>query len=120
MARTQVPNALKNCGLRGRVACRKPLLRKANIQKRLRFAKEHVNWTLEDWKKVLFTDESKFDLFGTNRRIYVRRRKNERYLNTCLSHTVKHGGGSIMVWGAISFNGVGPLKWIEGIMGQKV
>ena len=116
---TTVRNAFKKCGLVGRVACRKPLLRPNNIKKRLALTRKHVHWTLEDWKKVLFTDESKFELFGSNRRIYVRRRKHERYLAACLVPTVKHGGGSIMVWGAISLQGVGPLKKITGIMDKK-
>ena len=30
--------------------------------------------------------------------------------------TVKHGGGSVMVWGCFSHAGVGQLKIIEGIM----
>ena len=89
-------------------------------KKRLRFARDHVQWTEDDWSKVLFTDESKFELFGTNRRMFVRRRKNELYINACLSPTVKYGGGSIMVWGAISLNGMGKLNRIHGIMDQRV
>lgn len=100
----------------GRVACKKPLLRKYNLRKRLRFAKQHVHWTVKQWVKVLFTDESKFEVFGNHRRIIVRRRPGERYESRCLVPTVKHGGGSIMVWGGISAAGALPLKLITGIM----
>lgn len=44
-----------------------------NIAKRLHFAKDHVNWSNEQWDKVLFTDESKFEVFGSKRRNFVRR-----------------------------------------------
>lgn len=102
--------------MRGRIGAKKPLLRKANIQKRLKFAKEHVNWTTEQWNNVLFTDESKFEMFGCKRRVFVRRMPNERFIKECLVPTVKHGGGSVMVWGGICAKGVVPLLRIRGIM----
>ena len=46
----------------------KPYLRLANKRKRLIWAKEHRHWTEEDWNKVLWTDESKFEVFGSHRR----------------------------------------------------
>jgi hypothetical protein len=67
----------------GRVACRKPLLSAKNIIKRLRFAKKHVKWSKKKWKQVLFTDESKFEIFGSNRRTFVRRIANERFIKEC-------------------------------------
>ena len=88
--------------------------------KRLRFAQQHKDWTKEDWYRVLWTDESKFEQFGNKRRVYVRRREGERYLDECLSPTVKHGGGSIMVWGGISASGTSDLVKIDGIMDKKV
>ncbi|XP_073491836.1 uncharacterized protein [Aquarana catesbeiana] len=51
-----VKRRLRDFGLQGRVAKKKPYLRLANKRKRLRWAKEHRQWTEEDWKKVLWTD----------------------------------------------------------------
>ena len=39
---------------------KKPLLTDAMREKRLKFARDHLNWTVEDWAKVMFTDESTF------------------------------------------------------------
>ena len=58
-------------GLRGSVAAKKPLLRKANKVKRLQWACKHANWTISQWKTVVWSDESKFELFGNKRRIFV-------------------------------------------------
>lgn len=100
----------------GRVALKKPLLRKENIEKRYRFAIEHKDWTVEQWNRVLWTDESKFELFGTKRRVHIRRGIHEKTMKECIVPTVKHGGGSIMVWGGMCSSGVIPLVQIEGIM----
>lgn len=82
----------------------------------MKWAREHRNWTNEDWGKVLWTDESQFMLFGANKRFYIRRRKGEKYLNECLHPTMKHGKGSVMVWGGFSSKGTSPLKLISGKM----
>ena len=65
---------LLKSGLRGCVAIRKPLLRRANKEKRLKYAKQHKDWAQEMFNRVLYTDESKFEIFGTKRRQHVRRR----------------------------------------------
>lgn len=111
-----VKNRLRSAGLFGRVAARKPYLSSENKRKRLAWAKLHKNWTIEDWKQVLWSDESKFEFFGSKRRQYVRRKQGERYKPECLQSTVKFGGGKINVWGCFSYDGVGTLYKIEGIM----
>ena len=50
----------------------------------------------------------------------MRRRTGERLNDDCISPTVKHGGGHIMVWGSFPGGGVGDLVKIEGIMDKKV
>ncbi len=49
------------------------------------------------WNHVLWTDESKVNLFDSDGVQHVWRRPVEEYQENCALPTVKHGGGSIMV-----------------------
>ena len=68
----------------------------------------------------MFSDESKFNLFGSDGRENVWRKPNQEMFPKNLRSTVKHGGGSVMVWGCMSAAGVGRLHFIDGIMDQNV
>lgn len=111
-ART-VQRRLVEFGLFGRIAAKKPHVNTLNKKKRLRFAKEHEHWTIENWKNILWSDESKFNLCYSDGIRYVRRPVNTRFNPRYTIGTFKHGGGNIMVWGAFSYFGVGPLYWIK-------
>ena len=119
VSRSPVKRRLVEGGLKGRVAVSKPLLRSQNKQKRLLWARKFKDYTKKDWENVLFMDESKFEIYGNKRRIYVRRRTNEKFLSSCIKPTVKHGGGNIQVWGCFSKNGVGDLYKIENKLEKK-
>ena len=116
VSKSTVKRRLKEAGLRGCVAVRKPLLRPQNRRKRLQWAKEHASWTVQQWKRVLWTDESKFEVFGSHRRVYVRRRDTEKFHKDCVQPTVKHGGASVMVRGCFGGQKVGDIAQIKGIM----
>ena len=47
--------------------------------------------------QVIFSDETKINLFASDGRVYVRRKVGQRYNKKNLKSTVKHGGGNIMV-----------------------
>ena len=79
-----VRKTLKAADLGCYVAVRKPMLRKRNKHKRLVWARTHKTWTPVQWRKVMFTDEKKFELFGNSLRQYVRRRRGERYKSDCV------------------------------------
>ena len=111
-----IKNRLMKAGLTRRVAAKKPLLRKVNKVKRLQWARKHANWTISQWKTVVWSDESKFELFGNKRRIFVRRHHNERYVPQCIVPTVKDGGGSIMIWDCFAGHKIGDLIRVRGIM----
>ncbi len=82
---------------------------------RLKFAKDHLDDSEEAWEKVMWSDETKIELFGINstRRVW---RKKDEYNPKNTIPTVKHGGGNIMLWGCFSAKGTGRLYRIEGRM----
>ena len=81
---------------------------------------EHRHWTTKQWSRVVWSDESKFNLFASDGIRYVRRPNGEMMNVKYTLPTVKHGGGNIMVWGCFSRDGVGPLHRVEGIMDRFV
>ncbi|GFX40025.1 transposable element Tcb1 transposase [Trichonephila clavipes] len=79
----------------------------------LDFANEYVNKPPQFWGKVLFSDESKFCIFGIKGRKLVWRKLGTALEKENLVPTVKHGGGGVMVWGCMAANGVGRLTFID-------
>lgn len=104
------------CGLFGRVARKKPYVNKRSRLKRLRFAKEMLNKPLEYWDRVIWSDESKFNIFGSDGKVMVWRTPHEEFEPNCTVPTVKHGGGSVMIWGCFTQRGVGNLCILDRIM----
>ena len=72
------------------------------MKKRLVWPKKHEQWTLDRWKTVLWSDESKFDIFGSNRHVFVRRIVGERRISAFVITTVKLGVGGVMVCGCFA------------------
>jgi transposase len=119
VADRHVRRILQKNGLNGRVCSRKPLLRPANKVKRMRFARKHVNKPVSFWRRVLFSDEKKIELFNTKRRKYCRRRNGEPLRDDTIQPTVKHGGGSIMIWACMMGERTGDLYHVKGILEKK-
>ena len=88
-------------GFRNRIARQKPYLTIAHKTKRLAFAKEHRHWTENDWKNVIWTDESSFELGKMSRQIRVWRKPHETYASQCLAPIFKSSRSSVMVWGVL-------------------
>ncbi|GFU36386.1 transposable element Tc1 transposase [Trichonephila clavipes] len=68
------------------------------------------------WNEVIFSDESNFNIFDSDGRRMVWRKPNTSYHPKHTTPTVKHEGGSVMVWGCVAALGVGKLVFIDGIM----
>ena len=113
-----VKSRLRKNKLFGRVARKKPLVSKCNLVSRLKFAKQHVHKDLCFWQNVLWTDESKFNLFGSDGKQYVRCPQNQELSPRYTLKTVNHGGGNVIVWGSFSWCDVGPLHRIQWTIDQ--
>lgn len=73
---------------------------------RLQFAKDHKNWTIEDWEDVAWSDEFQFLVQDLDGRAKI-------WCNgvnpSCLVLTVQAGGiGSVMEWRIFSWHTLGP------------
>ncbi len=81
-------------------------------QRRLTWAKQKKNWTVAQWSKVLFSDESKFCISFGNQGPRVWRKGGEAHSPSCLKSSVKFPQ-SVMIWGAMSSAGVGRLCFLK-------
>ncbi len=75
---------------------------------RLQFAQAHQNGTIEDWKNVAWSDESRFLLRHSDDRVRIWRKGHESMNPSCLVSMVQAGGG-VMVVGDIFLAHLGPL-----------
>ncbi|MBW0579220.1 hypothetical protein O181_118935 [Austropuccinia psidii MF-1] len=57
-----VQRVLHKEGIFSRISIIKPQLQPHHFDKRLAFARSHVYWSVEDWKKVIWTDKSSSEL----------------------------------------------------------
>ena len=91
-----------------------PKLTEKQRKHRLSFAKEHKNWTKKDWQRVLWSDESPFELFHSPNR------QNDRVWAADGSDvpdfpTVKHPA-KVHVWGTRTFRAFSELHVVAGII----
>jgi transposase len=59
---------LKIAGLKPVVKQKRPFLSIKHKRARLDFATKYLHWTLEDWKHVIFSDETKINRLGSDGR----------------------------------------------------
>ncbi len=110
---------MQDMGFSCRIPCVKPLLNNRQRQKRLAWAKDKKDWTAAEWSKVMFSDESKFCISFGNQGPRVWRKRGEAQNPRCLRSSVKFPQ-SVMVWGAMSSAGVGPLCFLRSMVNTAV
>ena len=120
ISESTIRRRLYEIGLNGRVARKKPYVNKDNRVQRLYYAKMYLEKPLGYWNEVLWSDETKFNLFGSDGKVMVWRTTKEEMEPKCTVPTVKRGGGSVMCWGCMLSAGVGKLAFIDGNMTREM
>ena len=83
---------------------------------RLQWAQRHFRWGRQQWARILFSDESRFNLSHHDGRIRVFSRRGKRFADNCLIERDRFGGGSVMVWGSIMDRRKTNLIVVQGIL----
>ena len=105
---TVLRRAFEDEGYHRRVARKKPFLNEISKQQRLEWCLAHRQWTVENWMRVIWTDEASFAVGGVRGRIWVTRSPEEEYNEDCLVPKFKKLSG-LMIWRAFIGIEKGPL-----------
>ena len=98
---------LRKIGIQSRKKAKKPFLSKAHKQARLRWAQAHQHWTVDDWKRIIFSDKTKINLWDADRLKYCLRKQDAPLQPFHIEETIKHGGSNLMFWGCMTSKGLG-------------
>ena len=96
-------------GLGSYIAAAKPSLREPNVALRLQWALDHQHWTIEQWKCVIWSDESSLWVGVNSRRQWVIRPPGERLNRKYVKKTFKSAQVKVMVWACFTGERLGPL-----------
>ena len=70
-----------------------------HICQHLDFATKYQHWTTEDWKHVIWSDETKINHLGSDGCEWVWKKPGGIMTEQHVKGTVKFGSGSLMIWG---------------------
>ena len=79
-------------------------------------ALSHEHWIVDDWKCVVWSDKTKINHIGSDGRKWVWKRAGKSLSNRLVEGTVKFRGGSVMMWGCMTWEGAGMACKIDGKM----
>ena len=94
-----IRNCLKSAGRKSRRIIKRPLLADRHRRTRYAWCLTRRGWNFRTWRKIHWSDESRFLLHVTEGRMRVWRHKNTAYTPSNIQPTVPYGGGSVIVWG---------------------
>jgi hypothetical protein len=115
-----VRHTLKEAGLKAGSKKNKPQLLEKHYEQRRTFALKHRYWTVEDWKRVVWSDETKVNRVGFGGREWVWKRPGSAITEQHVKGKVKFGGGGLMMWGCMTAQGVGYACRINGGLDGKL
>lgn len=120
VSQSTICRRLRSVGLNSYRPLKFPRLEESHKAARLRWCRQHRSWTTpQRWRQVVFTDESRFCVRWTDGRIRVRRLRGTRLSEQAAVQWAERrggAGGSIMVWGGISWSHKSALVLVDGTL----
>ena len=100
--------------------CHSRFLTQRHKDARLAFSRAVARWNNPQWRRVMFSDDSRFYLRRVGGRKRVWRRHKERHVPAIVIPRVAYQGGGVMVWAGISSTAKTDLVSIDGnLNGQR-
>ena len=107
---------MKQSGWKAVVKKKCPLLTKHHQNNWLDFATTHLHWTPANWAVVISSDETKVNRLTSDRCEWVYKKAGDGLSDRLVKGTQKFGGGSLMIWGCMTWDGPGYATKIDGRM----
>ena len=83
----------------------KKLLSARHKSQRLDFALQHQYWNIDDWKRVIWSDETKINCLGPEGLKWIWRTTNEALQERLVQGTMKYHGGNLVMWRVYDVSG---------------
>ncbi|KAJ1300196.1 hypothetical protein OPQ81_011944 [Rhizoctonia solani] len=103
----------KAAGVEAFIMPKKPALTKDWI-------KAHRHWTVEEWKRVQWSNETKINHFGSDGQCYAYKWVGQKPQPHQIIPTSKHGGSHILLWAFIRWQVPGYMCKIEGNLNKEL
>ena len=107
---------LRESGIQSRRPAVRIPLSTQHRMKRMVWCRSHLSWNNDQWRRILWTDESTFTLDFNDGRIRVHRMTGERFAPCCIQEHDRYGGGSVMVWAGIWHGGKSRIIVVSGTL----
>lgn len=113
LSASTVRRILAKHGYHRRSARKTPHITRLQKQKRKRWAEEYWLWKMEDWRRVIWTDECYVVLGDKKGTVYVTRRADEEYAPECTVASFTQSSVKVMVWACIMEGAKGPIVVLD-------
>jgi len=110
-ART-IRRRLDEVGLHGRIGRTEYVFEERDLQRRLSFAEGYGDWSVDDWDRVIFSDETHIEVYG-RRCVWVQRPVGAAFDPQYLVPHVQHSE-RVSLWGCFCARGVGQAEVFVG------
>jgi hypothetical protein len=104
MSARTVGNRLKSVGLKSMRVIEPPMLSDLHQRLRLAWCLARRSLNLKTWRSIHCSNESRFLFHVSDGRMRVCRQKNMMYTTRNIPQTVPFLGGSVIIWGCISYD----------------